>query len=434
MEKPETLSTSLSPEIYVGVSNAWVLANVAEKLDCGEMKTKIRKELEKIKRLGDFMRTEIMPHSDKIIYVGKDEDDYGNIAVYTITHPIAGNSDKKKSEDVMFPVIYMTCDGISRICLNPSDIPISKLRKAFKLGPKPASFVKAIPCEKLEFKNVIKIKPKSKKMVSCFNDMAETIDQEYDRITRRKLGVMLQLPGQTDECVMFQNKTTDEFEHFLNIFSSCVELKGYTGYSGGLDTSERCGTGTTTRIMESEGVNVLFHVSTLLPYTNEEQQLKKKRHIANDNVVIIFQDNSSLSSEEFKDKHCYLPPGPIRSQVIQMYIVVTLLPFKKENVSNQKDTVDKSEENDSSSTSSERKPNNTRKYLVNVVHHKSIKNVEPELTKEITSEGIGEKQLKEVLEVLVPGAASSVWEAPILAAKLSGLYRTKLGQVLEMCE
>lgn len=126
-----------------------------------------------------------------------------------------------------------------------------------------------------------------------------------------------------------------------------------------------------------------------------------------------------------------------------MYIVVTLLPFKKENLSNQKDTVDKSEENDSSSTSSEQKSNNTdktkcekqtRMYLVNIVHHKSIKNVEPELTKEITSEGIGEKQLKEVLKVLVPGAASSVWEAPILAAKLCGLYRTKLGQVLEMCE
>ena len=39
------------------------------------------------------------------------------------------------------------------------------------------------------------------------------------------------------------------------------------------------------------GKEIMFHVSTLLPYTESEpQQLQRKRHIGNDIVAIVFQD------------------------------------------------------------------------------------------------------------------------------------------------
>ena len=39
---------------------------------------------------------------------------------------------------------------------------------------------------------------------------------------------------------------------------------------------------------------IIFHVSTCLPYTNDEpQQLPRKRHIGNDVVVVVFQDEGS---------------------------------------------------------------------------------------------------------------------------------------------
>lgn len=39
---------------------------------------------------------------------------------------------------------------------------------------------------------------------------------------------------------------------------------------------------------------VMFHVSTLLPYTvGDAQQLQRKRHIGNDIVAIVFQEENT---------------------------------------------------------------------------------------------------------------------------------------------
>ena len=41
---------------------------------------------------------------------------------------------------------------------------------------------------------------------------------------------------------------------------------------------------------EHEGNEIMFHVSTLLPFTpNNRQQLPRKRYIGNDIVTVVFQ-------------------------------------------------------------------------------------------------------------------------------------------------
>ena len=59
----------------------------------------------------------------------------------------------------------------------------------------------------------------------------------------------------------------------------------------------------------------MFHVSTLLPHSKiERQQLERKRHIGNDIVAIIFQENETIFN-----------PECIASQFLHVYIIVTPL-------------------------------------------------------------------------------------------------------------
>jgi RAP1 GTPase activating protein 1 len=56
----------------------------------------------------------------------------------------------------------------------------------------------------------------------------------------------------------------------------------------------------------------MFHVSTLLPHSNkDDQQLEKKRHIGNDRVAIIFQEENS-----------YFSPSMINSRLLHVFIVI----------------------------------------------------------------------------------------------------------------
>jgi RAP1 GTPase activating protein 1 len=56
----------------------------------------------------------------------------------------------------------------------------------------------------------------------------------------------------------------------------------------------------------------MFHVSTLLPYSKtDSQQLERKRHIGNDIVTIIFQDENTPFA-----------PDMIASNFLHSFIVI----------------------------------------------------------------------------------------------------------------
>lgn len=61
---------------------------------------------------------------------------------------------------------------------------------------------------------------------------------------------------------------------------------------------------------------IMFHVSTLLPYNkNDTQQLERKRHIGNDIVALVFQEDSTPFA-----------PDMIASNFLHAFIVVQKIP------------------------------------------------------------------------------------------------------------
>eukprot|EP01129_Flabellula_baltica_P010786 TRINITY_DN4604_c0_g1_i1.p1 TRINITY_DN4604_c0_g1~~TRINITY_DN4604_c0_g1_i1.p1 ORF type:complete len:360 (+),score=76.52 TRINITY_DN4604_c0_g1_i1:95-1081(+) len=106
-----------------------------------------------------------------------------------------------------------------------------------------------------------------------------------------RMGVLYCKEGQNEEDEIFSNnEVSQSFTEFMNSIGTKIELKGFTGYRGGLDVKEDT-TGTHSYTTRFRDFDIMFHVSVYLPFMpNEAQQWARKRHIGNDVVVIVFQD------------------------------------------------------------------------------------------------------------------------------------------------
>eukprot|EP01121_Diplochlamys_sp_Union-15-3_P022527 TRINITY_DN961_c0_g2_i9.p1 TRINITY_DN961_c0_g2~~TRINITY_DN961_c0_g2_i9.p1 ORF type:complete len:145 (+),score=19.96 TRINITY_DN961_c0_g2_i9:186-620(+) len=137
------------------------------------------------------------------------------------------------------------------------------------------------------------------------------------RVTPKfKFGVLLCRKGQVLEEDMFSNvEGSQDYNNFLKLLGPTIELQGFNKFLGGLDAKGNT-TGTHSVFAEWRGHEIMFHVSTMLPQTdNNTQQLNKKRHIGNDIVLLVFQ-------EEGCD---YFLPTCVKSNYIQVTIVVRVL-------------------------------------------------------------------------------------------------------------
>jgi RAP1 GTPase activating protein 1 len=94
---------------------------------------------------------------------------------------------------------------------------------------------------------------------------------------------------------MFSNtEASESFEEFLNFIGEKIELSTWKQFRGGLDVKSGT-TGTHTIYKRFNNNDIIFHVSTMLPFNpKDKQQLERKRHIGNDIVVIIFQDGETI--------------------------------------------------------------------------------------------------------------------------------------------
>lgn len=115
---------------------------------------------------------------------------------------------------------------------------------------------------------------------------------EHVVVNNYKFGCIYQRGGQVTEEALFGNRThSAAMEEFLGMLGNKIDLSQHTGYKGGLDTVH----GQTGRYSVYEVFHereVMFHVSTLLPYSeSDRQQLQRKRHIGNDIVAVVFQVN-----------------------------------------------------------------------------------------------------------------------------------------------
>ncbi|XP_061596395.1 rap1 GTPase-activating protein 2-like isoform X3 [Cololabis saira] len=109
-----------------------------------------------------------------------------------------------------------------------------------------------------------------------------------------KFGVVHQRFGQVSEEELFtNNEETPAFTEFLQLLGDTVELQDFKGFRGGLDVSHGQ-TGSQSVYTIHRQQEIMFHVSTKLPFTEgDAQQLQRKRHIGNDIVAVVFQEEAT---------------------------------------------------------------------------------------------------------------------------------------------
>lgn len=159
--------------------------------------------------------------------------------------------------------------------------------------------------------------------------------EEKMKPTRYKFGLLYVREGQTEENQFYGNVDPSVgFIEFCKILGSLVELRGHTGYRGGLDVKGDT-TGELslyTKVQLADGrfvgrggklpadaqeivdLEIMFHVAPFLPHSSEkdDQQLHKKRHLGNDIVIIVYKEGTTRIS-----------PDVFKSQFNHVFIIVT---------------------------------------------------------------------------------------------------------------
>lgn len=146
--------------------------------------------------------------------------------------------------------------------------------------------------------------PKASRLIVSFDE--HVISNHF------KFGVIYQKLRQTSEEELFTNiEESPAFVEFLQLLGEKVELQDFKGFRGGLDVAHGQ-TGAESVYCRFRNKEIMFHISTKLPYTEgDAQQLQRKRHIGNDIVAIIFQDESTP-----------FVPDMIASNFLHAYVVV----------------------------------------------------------------------------------------------------------------
>ncbi|XP_059571425.1 signal-induced proliferation-associated 1-like protein 2 isoform X3 [Alligator mississippiensis] len=166
---------------------------------------------------------------------------------------------------------------------------------------------------------------------------------------QHKIGILYCKAGQSTEEEMYNNETAGPaFEEFLDLLGQRVRLKGFSKYRAQLD-NKTDSTGTHSLYTTYKDYELMFHVSTMLPYMpNNRQQdlttpclvtdqdiplvlepagdpkskLLRKRHIGNDIVTIVFQEPGALP----------FTPKNIRSHFQHVFVIVKVHNPCTENV------------------------------------------------------------------------------------------------------
>ncbi|XP_076598470.1 rap1 GTPase-activating protein 1 isoform X10 [Chaetodon auriga] len=146
--------------------------------------------------------------------------------------------------------------------------------------------------------------PKASRLIVTFDE--HVISNNF------KFGVIYQKFGQTTEEELFGNmEESPAFVEFLEFLGHKIELHDFKGFRGGLDVTHGQ-TGTESVYTSFHNKEIMFHVSTKLPYTEgDSQQLQRKRHIGNDIVAIVFQEENTP-----------FVPDMIQSNFLHAYVVV----------------------------------------------------------------------------------------------------------------
>lgn len=139
------------------------------------------------------------------------------------------------------------------------------------------------------------------KMDSAFNKQAY------------KFGVVYMKEDQQTEEELFGNETHSKaFDDFLDLLGQRIRLRGFDKYRAGLDGNNDL-TGKYSVFTKFNNNEIMFHVSTLLPFEEfDSQKLQRKRHIGNDIVCVVFMEATKTK----------FVPDCIKSNFLHSFIIV----------------------------------------------------------------------------------------------------------------
>ncbi|CAH8476413.1 unnamed protein product [Schistosoma turkestanicum] len=127
-----------------------------------------------------------------------------------------------------------------------------------------------------------------------------------------KIAIFYVGAGQEDKQCILSNQTASlEFENFVAGLGWEIDLLTHKGFRGGLERSGRAGSSTPYYVTST--MEVIFHVSTRMPSSTQEDL--KYKHLGNDEIMIIWNENSrafrrSILRTQFGDVLIIISPLP----------------------------------------------------------------------------------------------------------------------------
>ena len=153
------------------------------------------------------------------------------------------------------------------------------------------------------------------------------LDQVFIK-SELKVGVIYVCEDQyTEEEILDNNCESPLFSEFLTLIGERVQLRGFDKYKGGLDTVHDL-TGSQSIYTNWRNIEIMFHVSTMLPYEKHDlQKLQRKRHIGNDIVCVVFLEAENTPFSPTCIKSHFLHTFIIGKLFIDMFFLIQFLIF-----------------------------------------------------------------------------------------------------------
>ncbi|PKC73960.1 hypothetical protein RhiirA1_437238 [Rhizophagus irregularis] len=147
-----------------------------------------------------------------------------------------------------------------------------------------------------------------------------------------KFALLYVAPGQDDEQSILHNTSgSEKYNEFVQSLGWEIDLTTHPGYLGGLERN--CSNGLTAVYYCTSTIEVIFHDATKMPTDpNDPKQLRKKRHIGNDHVHIVWNENrrdyrKSTIGGDFGNVQIVISPLPNELYSVDIYRDSKIPPF-----------------------------------------------------------------------------------------------------------
>ena len=157
------------------------------------------------------------------------------------------------------------------------------------------------------------------------------VDKKHTRNVA-KFAVLYVSLGQENEFEIYQNRNgSQQYEDFVKSLGWEIDLATHPGYTGGLEP-DMCINGKALYYCAST-TEIIYHEATrLISDTDDPKHLKKKRHIGNDHVHIIWNEHIQdykfdTIGGDFGNAQIVITPLPGQLFAIDIYKDETVMPF-----------------------------------------------------------------------------------------------------------